>query len=243
MISLITLSLLATIPILGIRYVKPDHMALVERMGKFKRLAHPGYQLIIPILDQLKSVHIGEQIMVMPPNNYLTADRQKVNLGVTVAYRKKTSISSLSRAIYELQDHERSMSESLSASLTAIIQDMSSSSVKNYLNKIKVNSLASLVAELKYAEILIDRIDIRFLNLKSDNERPISDLTMNNNNDQSSVIGQNAAMDTNEYTMNVVAARQNNYTLIELNNVAAKWAIDFEIRKSDKSKKREFSFL
>ena len=35
----------------GIRIVRPTHRGLIERLGKYKRFAHAGYNWIIPIID------------------------------------------------------------------------------------------------------------------------------------------------------------------------------------------------
>ncbi|MGD9931115.1 MAG: SPFH domain-containing protein [Mangrovibacterium sp.] len=38
--------------LVGVRIVRPTQRGLVERLGKYKMLANPGFHWIIPIIDR-----------------------------------------------------------------------------------------------------------------------------------------------------------------------------------------------
>ena len=48
--------------LLGIRIVRPTHRGLIERLGKYRRPAKPGFNWIIPVVDRMIRVNITEQI-------------------------------------------------------------------------------------------------------------------------------------------------------------------------------------
>jgi regulator of protease activity HflC (stomatin/prohibitin superfamily) len=51
----------------GIRIVRPTHKGLIERLGKYKKLADPGFHWIIPVIDRLFYVNITEQMVDAEP--------------------------------------------------------------------------------------------------------------------------------------------------------------------------------
>lgn len=53
--------------LLGIRIVRPTHRGLIERLGKYKKLANPGFHWIIPVVDRLFMANIiGEMAEIVP---------------------------------------------------------------------------------------------------------------------------------------------------------------------------------
>ena len=51
----------------GIRIVRPIQRGLVERLGKYKRFAQPGFSWIIPIIDRMIIVNITERMVNASP--------------------------------------------------------------------------------------------------------------------------------------------------------------------------------
>ena len=42
----------------GIRIVRPTHKGLIERLGKYKKMADPGFHWIVPGIERLFYVNI-----------------------------------------------------------------------------------------------------------------------------------------------------------------------------------------
>lgn len=51
----------------GIRIVRPIQRGLVERLGKYRRFAQPGFNWIIPIIDKMIKVNITERMVNAEP--------------------------------------------------------------------------------------------------------------------------------------------------------------------------------
>ncbi|MFY9591127.1 MAG: SPFH domain-containing protein, partial [Bacteroidales bacterium] len=47
----------------GIKIVRPTHRGLIERLGKYRKFAKPGFHWIIPVIDKMYRVNITEQMV------------------------------------------------------------------------------------------------------------------------------------------------------------------------------------
>jgi len=65
---------LVLIFIMGIRIVRPTHRGLIERLGKYQKLANPGFHWIIPVVDRIYLVNITEQMVDAEPQEIITND-------------------------------------------------------------------------------------------------------------------------------------------------------------------------
>ena len=67
--SLLGLIILGVVVIffMGIRIVRPTHRALVERFGKYNRFAMPGFNWVLPIVENLYQINITEQMVDAEP--------------------------------------------------------------------------------------------------------------------------------------------------------------------------------
>lgn len=64
----------------GIKIVRPYEKGLIERLGKFRKIADAGLQLINPLFERMIKVDIRERVIDIPPQEVITKD----NVGVTV---------------------------------------------------------------------------------------------------------------------------------------------------------------
>ena len=58
--------------LIGIRIVRPTQRGLVERLGKYRRYANPGFHWLIPIVDQMVKVNVTEQMVNAEPQEIIT---------------------------------------------------------------------------------------------------------------------------------------------------------------------------
>jgi regulator of protease activity HflC (stomatin/prohibitin superfamily) len=58
--------------LLGIKIVRPTHCGLIERLGKYKKLADPGFHWIIPVVDRIFMGNITEQMVDAEPQEIIT---------------------------------------------------------------------------------------------------------------------------------------------------------------------------
>lgn len=135
-VLLIFLALLALVTVaLGVRVVPQSQAVIIERLGRFHRVLDSGFNVIVPILDQPRPMHVltrgmssrspridlREQIMGFEKVPVITADNVTMEVGTVIYYqiidpvKAVYEIENLPRAIYELtQTNIRNVMGSLS---------------------------------------------------------------------------------------------------------------------------------
>ena len=77
---------------LGIRLVRPFQKGVVERLGKYKRTAQPGFNWIIPFIDRMTKVDMRENVVDVPPMEVITKDNVAVTVDAVVYYRATDAV-------------------------------------------------------------------------------------------------------------------------------------------------------
>lgn len=72
--------------IMGIRIVSPYQKGVIERLGRFLRVAPSGLTVIIPFLDSLTKVDMRESLVDVPPQEVITKDNVVVTVDAIVYF-------------------------------------------------------------------------------------------------------------------------------------------------------------
>ena len=83
-----------------IKVVKQSEVYIIERLGKFHKVAGAGLTIIIPFLDHVRSVvSLKQQTMDIPPQGVITKDNVTITIDTVVFYK----ITDPAKAVYEIQ--------------------------------------------------------------------------------------------------------------------------------------------
>jgi len=97
---LILLVIIAVIAFKSIKIVKQSEVYVIERLGKFHKIADAGLTIIIPFMDQVRSVvSLKQQTMDVPPQGVITEDNVTITIDTVVFYK----ITDPAKAVYEIQ--------------------------------------------------------------------------------------------------------------------------------------------
>ena len=97
---LILLVIIAIIAFKTIKIVKQSEVYIIERLGKFHKVADAGLTIIIPFMDQVRSVvSLKQQTMDVPPQGVITQDNVTITIDTVVFYK----ITDPAKAVYEIQ--------------------------------------------------------------------------------------------------------------------------------------------
>ena len=97
---LILLVIIAIIAFKSIKIVKQSEVYVIERLGKFHKIADAGLTIIIPFMDQVRSVvSLKQQTMDVPPQGVITQDNVTITIDTVVFYK----ITDPAKAVYEIQ--------------------------------------------------------------------------------------------------------------------------------------------
>ncbi len=100
----VVLVLLIIIAFKSIKIVKQSEVYIIERLGKFHKVADAGLTIIIPFIDHVRSVvSLKQQTIDVPPQNVITKDNVTITIDTVVFYR----ITDPAKAVYEIQSLKR----------------------------------------------------------------------------------------------------------------------------------------
>jgi regulator of protease activity HflC (stomatin/prohibitin superfamily) len=85
--TLATIAAIA-VPAASIKIVNQGDVAIVERLGKFHAILNPGFHLIIPIVDRLRTrLSQREQVFDIPPQACISQDNAPLSADAVVYWR------------------------------------------------------------------------------------------------------------------------------------------------------------
>ena len=83
-----------------IKVVKQSEVYIIERLGKFHKVADAGLTIIVPFIDHVRSiVSLKQQTMDIPPQGVITEDNVTITIDNVVFYQ----ITDPAKAVYEIQ--------------------------------------------------------------------------------------------------------------------------------------------
>ena len=94
------LIIILVIAFMSIKIVKQSEVYIIERLGKFYKVADAGLTIIIPFFDHIRSVvSLKQQTMDIPPQSVITKDNVTITIDTVVFYQ----ITDPAKAVYEIQ--------------------------------------------------------------------------------------------------------------------------------------------
>ena len=83
-----------------IKIVRQSEVYIIERLGKFHKVAGAGLTIIVPFIDRVRSVvSLKQQTMDVPPQGVITSDNVTITIDTVVFYK----ITDPAKAVYEIQ--------------------------------------------------------------------------------------------------------------------------------------------
>lgn len=145
----------------GIRIIRPTHRGLVERFGKFHHFANPGFQWIIPVIDQMYQVNITEKMVDADPQEIITNDNLNAKVDAQVYFRIKEDAESVKQSQYNVNRIEYQIVNLARTTLRNIIGTMTLKSANSERGKINKELHTTLLEETKRWGIEIIRTELK----------------------------------------------------------------------------------
>ena len=97
---IVLLIIVLVIAFKSIKVIKQAEVYIIERLGKFHKVADAGLTIIVPFLDHVRSVvSLKQQTMDIPPQGVITKDNVTITIDTVVFYQ----ITDPAKAVYEIQ--------------------------------------------------------------------------------------------------------------------------------------------
>ena len=171
--------LIIIIVLMGVRQVSQSQTAIVERLGRYHKTLHPGINLIVPFLDQLKRVdHVNvpgsplpsnrmdmrEQVLDVPEQIVISKDNVQMDVDTVVFYQ----IIEPHRVFYEITNPVEAIFQICKTTVRSVFGEMDLD--ESLSSREKVNArLRSVLDEVtdKWG-IKILRVEIQDIRLEQD---------------------------------------------------------------------------
>jgi len=162
---IIFLVIILIIAFKSIKVVKQAEVYIIERLGKFHKIADAGLTIIVPFIDHVRSVvSLKEQTMDIPPQGVITEDNVTITIDTVVFYQ----ITDPAKAVYEIQSLKKGIEYLAITTIRDIVGKMSLDSTFSSRDIIN-NQLRILLDEAtdKWG-CKVNRVEIKDINPPTD---------------------------------------------------------------------------
>lgn len=154
--------------ILGIKIVRPTHRGLIERLGKYRRFANPGFHWIIPFIERMFIVNTTEQMVDAEAQEIITNDNLNASVDAQVYFRVIDDEESVKQSQYNVNRYERQIVNLARTTLRNIIGTLTLRSANSERGKINAELHKTLMEETKSWGINVIRTELKQIDPPSD---------------------------------------------------------------------------
>jgi regulator of protease activity HflC (stomatin/prohibitin superfamily) len=147
--------------LMGMRVVRPTTRGLVERLGKYRRFAKPGFNWIIPIFDKLYKVNVTEVMMNAEPQEIITSDKLNASVDAQVYFKVKSDEENVKNSQYSVFNYQYQIVNLARTTLRNIIGTMTLKSANSERGKINSELQRTLRDETSNWGIEIVRTELK----------------------------------------------------------------------------------
>jgi regulator of protease activity HflC (stomatin/prohibitin superfamily) len=145
----------------GVRVVRPTSRGLVERLGKYKHLAMPGFNWIIPLIDRMFLVNITEVMVNAEPQEIITSDKLNARVDAQVYLKVKSDEESVKASQYNVFNYQYQIVNLARTTLRNIIGTLTLKSANSERGKINSELQRTMREETMHWGIEIVRTELK----------------------------------------------------------------------------------
>ncbi|MBN1126840.1 MAG: SPFH/Band 7/PHB domain protein [Sedimentisphaerales bacterium] len=160
-IVVVVVALVVLIFLLGIRIVRPTHRGLIERLGKYKKFAAPGFHWIIPGIDRMIQVNITEQMVDAQPQEIITNDNLNARVDAQVYFKVRDDEEHVKSSQYHVNNYQFQIVNLARTTLRNIIGTLTLKSANSERDKINTALLTTLSKETQNWGMAIVRTELK----------------------------------------------------------------------------------
>ena len=155
---IVLLVIILVIAVKSIKVVRQSEVYIIERLGKFHKIADAGLTIIIPFVDRVRSVvSLKQQTMDVPPQNVITKDNVTITIDTVVFYK----VTDPAKAVYEIQSLKKGIEYLAITTIRDIVGNMDLDSTFSSRDSINEQLRAILDEATDQWGCKIDRVEIK----------------------------------------------------------------------------------
>jgi regulator of protease activity HflC (stomatin/prohibitin superfamily) len=145
----------------GVRVVRPTSRGLVERLGKYRRLAMPGFNWVVPVMDRMFLVNVTEVMVNAEPQEIITSDKLNARVDAQVYFKVKSDEESVKNSQYSVFNYKYQIVNLARTTLRNIIGTLTLKSANSERGKINSELQRTLRDETTHWGIEIVRTELK----------------------------------------------------------------------------------
>jgi regulator of protease activity HflC (stomatin/prohibitin superfamily) len=152
----------------GIRVVRPTGRGLIERLGKYRRMAMPGFNWILPGIDRMFLVNVTEVMVNADPQEIITSDKLNARVDAQVYFKVKNDEESVKNSQYNVFNYQYQMVNLARSTLRNIIGTLTLKSANSERGRINSELQRTMRDETTHWGIEIVRTELKEIDPPAD---------------------------------------------------------------------------
>ena len=147
--------------IFSIKIVPYKEAWIVERLGKFHKVAESGINIILPLIDEVKAeISLKERVLDFPKQDVITKDNVVVEVDAICYYQ----VTEPEKAYYNIEDIENAIEQSVQTAVRDIAGSFSLDELLSARDKVN-KKIQELMKEIsKEWGVVIKRVELKEIN-------------------------------------------------------------------------------
>jgi regulator of protease activity HflC (stomatin/prohibitin superfamily) len=156
-VSIVVLLLVIVLVGLTVKIVPQQRVGVVERLGKFNRLLTPGLNILIPLIEQVRTYHdLRIQQANVPPQTVITKDNVQVQIDMIIFYQ----VVGPEQATYGISDYVYGVRNITTATMRQIIGKLELDETLSGREKISIEIRLALDEATEKWGVRIERVEV-----------------------------------------------------------------------------------
>ncbi len=153
---------------IGVKIVRPTHRGLIERLGKYRRFAKPGFHWIIPFIERMFIVNTTEQMVDAEAQEIITNDNLNASVDAQVYFRVIGDEESVKQSQYNVNRYQWQIVNLARTTLRNIIGTLTLRSANSERGKINAELHKTLMEETRSWGIDVIRTELKQIDPPAD---------------------------------------------------------------------------
>jgi len=151
--------------------VKQYQRAVVFRMGKYRKVAEPGWLFVIPFIESFKVVDMRERMIDLPHQPVVTEDNIELDFNL-VLYLKVTDAK---KSVIEVEDYREATKTRAQARLRGIAGNMKMTEIVSHIERINKDLFEYMQKVEEDWGVTFTNVEIREVNIPEDIQTAVQD--------------------------------------------------------------------
>ena len=164
-IFFIPLAIILIVAAFSIKVVRQAEVYVIERFGKFHKVADAGLNIILPFVDRVRAiVNMKQQTMDVPPQGVITKDNVTITIDTVVFFQIMDPVKS----VYEIENLQKGIAYLAITTIRDIVGKMDLDSTFSSRDMINIQLREVLDEATDKWGCKVDRVEIKDINPPKD---------------------------------------------------------------------------